>query len=76
MFSKPQIHHKPTRRPNFEIIPPPFDMKKTCPTSHHPQNCLKTIKLNFKNTTKKRSKFGKPVLPKRCCVNRFKKRGF
>ena len=27
MFSKPQSRQKSTPRPNFDIIPPPFDIK-------------------------------------------------
>ena len=46
MCSKLQIHHKSASRPNFDIIPPPFDMKKHAQPKRHPQNCLKTPNVN------------------------------
>ena len=31
MYSEPLSHRKPILRPNFDIIPPPFDIKKNMP---------------------------------------------
>ena len=53
MISKPQIHHKSPPRPNSGIIPNSFDIKKTRPTSQHPQNYSKTPKSNWKITKKR-----------------------
>ena len=53
MFSKLQIHYKSTPRPKFDIIPPQSDTNKTLPTSHHPQNPPKTVKLDLKITRNK-----------------------
>ena len=42
MFSKSQIHHKSTLRPNFAIVPNSFNIKNM-PNLTAPQNCLKTL---------------------------------
>ena len=61
MFSNSQNHLEWTPRPNFAIIPPPFDITKTCPASHHPQNYPNTVKSNSKNT-KRDLRFGKSII--------------
>ena len=57
MFLKVQFHYKSTYRPNFGIIPPPFDIKMW-QTSHHPHNCPNTRKMNLQ-IARTNPKFGK-----------------
>ena len=55
MFLISQNYHKSSSRASFDIISRPIDMTKTCPIQRHPQNCLKTIKLDLKLKKKLKS---------------------
>ena len=48
MCSKPQIHRKPTSRPNFAIIPPTFDVKNM-PNLTPPSELVENLHLQFQN---------------------------
>ena len=51
MFSKAQIHLKSPPRPNFAIIPPPFNIKNM-PDPTPPSELPENPKIKFKNYRK------------------------
>ena len=48
MCSKPQIHHKSTPRPHFDIVPPPFDIK-SMPNVTPPSESAENFQIQFEN---------------------------
>ena len=58
MCSKPQNRHKSAPRPNFDIIPPPFDVKNM-PNLTAPSELFENLQIKFESY-KQIEKWGSP----------------